>query len=145
MILRELKILYAPGRRVDHDNRRACTQPRDAAAILIPLLQDQPSEVFAVLLLDTRLRVLAFHECARGQLAGVNIEPREVFRPAIITNTHTLILAHCHPSGDPTPSPDDVALTVRMQTAGVLLGIEIQDHIIVGHERYWSFKDAGQL
>jgi DNA repair protein RadC len=145
MILRELKILYAPGRRVDYDNRRALTSPRDAAAILIPLLQDQPGEVIGVLLLDARSRLLAWHECARGQLAGVNVEPREVFRAALLANAHSLILAHCHPSGDPTPSPDDVALTARMQAAGVLLGIEVADHIVIGHERYWSFRDAGQL
>ena len=101
----------------------------------MPLLQHEPSEVFAVLFLSTRHHVLAYHEVGRGTLDTVLVTPREVFKAAILANAAAVILCHSHPSGDPTPSPDDVALTGRLAAAGTLLGIEVLDHIIVGRRR----------
>ena len=73
------------------------------------------------------------------------VDPSEVFRAAILTNAARVILGHVHPSGDPTPSPDDCAVTRRLTAAGALLGIDVLDHIIVGSGRYVSFKEIGRL
>ncbi len=124
---------------------RAATTPRDAAAILVPLLQDEPSEVFAMLCLSTKRRVIAFHEVSRGSLDATLVHPREVFKAAILANAAAIIVAHVHPSGDPTPSPDDLALTRQLAAAGTLLGIEVLDHVIVGDHRYLSFRETGRL
>ena len=148
MRLRELTVRYAVKR--DAEGRpvmigRAIMTPRESAAVLVPLLQHEPSEVFAVLFLSTRHQVLAYHEVARGTLDTVLVTPREVFKAAILANAAAVILCHSHPSGDPTPSPDDVALTRRLAAAGTLLGIEVLDHIIVADERYVSFRERGCL
>lgn len=146
--LRELTLRYA----VKQDDRGELVQvahelktPRDAAQLLMPLLQDEASEVFVVLLLSTRRRVLAYHEVSRGTLDGTLVHPREVFKAAILANAAAVILAHVHPSGDPAPSPDDLVLTRRLSDAGTLIGIEILDHIIIGHGRYASFKEFALL
>ena len=82
------------------------------------VLQDQPSEVFAILCLSTKHRVIGYHEVSRGTLDTALVHPREVFKAAILANAAAIILTHNHPSGDPTPSADDVALTQRLVQAG---------------------------
>lgn len=119
--------------------------PGDAAALLIPLLQEEPSEVLVMLCLDLKHRVIAFHEVSRGTLDSTCAHPRDVFRAALLTNAATVILAHNHPSGDPSPSGFDRNLTRRMYDAGEVLGIRLYDHIIVGDDRYFSFKEADLL
>ena len=146
--LRELTVRYAVKR--DDEGRpitigRTLRTPRESASVLIPLLQDEASEVFAVLFLSTRHHVLAYHEVGRGTLDTVLVTPREVFKAAILANAAAVILCHSHPSGDPTPSPDDVALTGRLVAAGTLLGIEVLDHIIVADDAYVSLRERGCL
>ena len=148
MPLRELTVRYAV--KTDDEGRpvmigRTLTTPRESAAVLVPLLQHEPSEVFVLLLLSTRQSVIAYHEVGRGTLDTVLVTPREVFKAAILGNAAAVIVAHSHPSGDPTPSRDDFELTSRLTAAGVLLGIEILDHIVVGDGRYVSFKEIGRL
>jgi DNA repair protein RadC len=109
------------------------------------VLQHQASEVFGILCLSTRHDVIAYHEVARGTLDSVLIEPREVFKPAILANAAALVLSHNHPSGDPTPSAEDFQMTTKLISAGTLLGIQILDHIIVGDLRYVSFKEIGRI
>ena len=146
--LRELTVRYTVKR--DGDGQpvilgQARPTPRDSAAILSPLLQHEPSEVFAILCLSTKRHVIAYHEVSRGTLDGTLVHPREVFKAAILANAAAIIVAHVHPSGDPTPSPDDIHLTRQLVAAGCLLGIEILDHIIVGDGRYVSFRETGHL
>ena len=146
--LRELTIRYTLKR--DADGRPIATQrvvhtPRESANVLMTLLAHEPSEVFGVLCLSTRHHVIAYHEVGRGTIDAVTVHPREVFRAALLTNAAALILAHVHPSGDPTPSADDVALTTRLTDAGRLLGIDILDHIVIGDGRYVSFREIGRL
>jgi len=148
MRLRELTVRYA----VKKDDKgrpvligRALMTPRESAAVLVPLLQHEPSEVFAVLFLSTRHHVLAYHEVGRGTLDTVLVTPREVFKAALLANAAAVILCHSHPSGDPTPTRDDFELTSRLSAAGALLGIEVLDHIVVGDSRYVSFKEIGRL
>ena len=146
--LRELTVRYAVKK--DDDGRpvligQALRTPRESAAVLMRLLQHEPSEVFAVLLLNTRHHVLAYHEVGRGTLDAVLVTPREVFKAAILANAAAVILCHSHPSGDPTPSSDDLALTRRLASAGKLLGIDVLDHIIVADEDYVSLQERGCL
>ena len=146
MKLRELTIRYAV--RKDHDGQpvivgRALGRPSEAASALMTLLQDEPSEVFVVLCLTTKFQVIAYHEVGRGTLDTVLVNPREVFKAAVLANAAAIVVAHNHPSGDPAPSPDDMDVTRRLSAAGGVLGIAVLDHIIVGDGRYYSFKEGG--
>lgn len=144
--LRELQITYTPhrsGALVAPD--RALRTPQDAAAICVPMLKDQTQEIMVALLVDAKHRVIGSFEIARGGLSSVVVDPKVVFRAALAASAHGLILAHNHPSGDPTPSPDDFALTARLQAAGKLLEIEILDHLVIGDTGYCSFKETGRL
>jgi DNA repair protein RadC len=145
MRLRELTIRYAV--RKDHDGQpvvvgRALGRPSEAAAALMALLQDEPAEVFAILCLTTKHRVIAYHEVARGRLDSVLVSPRDVFKAALLANAAAIVAGHNHPSGDPTPSPEDLDVTRRIAAAGDVLGIPVLDHIIVGDGRYYSFKEV---
>lgn len=148
MRLRELTIRYtvkkdAAGRAVTIGRRM--TTPKDCVAAFATVLQDQPSEVFAILCLSTKHRIIGFHEVSRGTLDTTLVHPREVFKAAILANASAIILAHNHPSGDPTPSDDDVALTQRLVEAGRLLGIDVLDHIVIGDNACVSFMETGRL
>lgn len=124
---------------------RAMNTPRESASALMSVLQDQPGEVFAILCLSTKHRVIAYHEVSRGTLDATLVHPREVFKAALLANAAAVILFHNHPSGDPAPSADDVQLTRRLVDAGTLLGVDVLDHIIVGDGRYYSFKEGARL
>jgi DNA repair protein RadC len=119
--------------------------PRESASSVMSVLRDEPSEVFAIICLSTKHRVIAYHEVSRGTLDATLVHPREVFKAALLANAAAIILAHNHPSGDPTPSADDVGLTRRLVDGGTLLGVDVLDHIIVGDGRYYSFKEGGRL
>ena len=116
-----------------------------AAAILRPHLLDKKKEHFVALLLDNRHRVIRFSPIAIGSLSATLVHPREVFKEAIAASAAAVILAHNHPSGDPEPSAHDVEITTRLVKAGVLLGIEVLDHLIVGTQGVVSLKAAGMI
>ena len=146
--LRELTIRYAV--KADATGQpiligRTLNTPHAIAVALTALLHDESSEVFAILCLSTKHHVLGYHEVSRGTLDATLVHPREVFKAALLANAAAIILAHNHPSGDPSPSADDVQLTRRLVDAGALLGVDVLDHIIVGDGRYYSFKEAGRL
>ena len=148
MKLRELTIRYSAKK--DGDGQavivgRSITSPRDSAAALVALLQDEPTEVFAILCLTTKYRVIAYHEVSRGTLDSTLVHPREVFKAALLANAAAIVVCHNHPSGDPTPTADDVEVTRRLAAAGQVVGIEMLDHIVVGDGRYYSFKEGGRL
>ena len=146
--LRELTIRYAPKTDVAGQPvvvGRKLTTPAECASVLVKLLQDQPGEVFAILCMSTKHRVIAYHEVSRGTLDATLVHPREVFKAALLANAASIVLCHNHPSGEPTPSPDDLQLTRRLVAAGMLLGVEVLDHIIVGDAGYYSFKQCGCL
>lgn len=119
--------------------------PREAAAYLLPQFGSRPVEQFGLVLLDTKHRVLRATVLAIGGLNATGVHPREVFREAALGGAAAVVMFHNHPSGDPSPSPDDVELTRRLAAAGVVMGIDVVDHIILGDVRYWSFKEMGQL
>ncbi len=146
--LRELTVRYAV--RKDSDGHpvvvgRTLGVPRDAAAAFMAILQDEPAEVFAMICLTTKHRVIAYHEVSRGTLDATLVHPREVFKVALLANAAAILISHNHPSGDSTPSQDDIDLTRRLAAAGELLGVQVLDHIIIGDGRYFSFKEAGRL
>jgi DNA repair protein RadC len=119
--------------------------PRDAAAYLLPSFGARPVEQFGLILLDTKHRVVRTTVLAIGSLNATVVQPREVFREAAVGGAASVVVFHNHPSGDPTPSPDDVELTRRLVAAGIVMGIDLVDHIVLGDVRYWSFKEMGQL
>jgi DNA repair protein RadC len=117
--------------------------PRAAAEFLLPQYGNRPVEQFGVLLLDTKHRVLRTLVLSVGTLDASIVHPREVFGAAAAAGAAALVLFHNHPSGDPKPSPDDVQLTRRLAAAGVLMGIDVIDHVILADVRYYSFKEEG--
>lgn len=148
MRLRELTIRYAvktDGAGLPVTIGRGVNRPRDAAAALIAALGDEPGEVFAILCLNTKNRVIGYHEVSRGSLDATLVHPREVFKAAMLANAAGIIAAHNHPSGDPTPSPDDVALTQRLKAAGEIIGIPVLDHLVIADRAYYSFQEAGRV
>jgi DNA repair protein RadC len=117
--------------------------PEDAAGLLMSQLGGQDRERFVVLLLDSKHGLLATETVAVGGLDHVPADPREVFKPAIRRSAAAVIVAHNHPSGDPEPSRQDLALTERLVGAGRLLGVPVLDHIIIGCGRYVSLAATG--
>ena len=118
---------------------------RDAAAYLMPTYGSRPVEQFGVVLLDSKHRVMKTTLVASGTLNSTIVEPRDVFREALVTGAAAVVAFHNHPSGDPTPSPEDEELTRRLRAAGILMGIDVVDHIILGDARYCSLREAGRL
>jgi DNA repair protein RadC len=110
----------------------------DAAEFLVPQYGAYPVERFGVVLLDTRMRVMGTRLLSKGSLDASLAHPREVFREAVGAGAHSVVVFHNHPSGDPTPSVDDVDLTRRLANAGELLGIRVIDHLILADTRYCS-------
>lgn len=110
-----------------------------------PRLAEQDVEHFVALALDARQRVLAVLPIARGSLAACPVAPADVFRALLREAAAATVLAHNHPSGDPSPSSEDLALTERMASAGTLLGIRVLDHVIIGRTGHFSFLDAGLI
>ena len=146
--LRELTVRYAVKKDVQGQPviiGRAVSGPKDCAEALISLLQDEPTEVFAMLCLTTKHRVIAYHEVSRGQLDSTIVHPREVFKVAVLANAAAIVVCHCHPSGDPAPSTEDLSVTRRLAAAGQIMGITVLDHIIIGDGRYYSFKESGHV
>ena len=149
--VRELVCAYRPLR--DGDGRVidvptvVLKDARTAAAVLAPLLADQPVEVFGVACLSTKHRLLAWHVLSRGTRDSTPVSLPDVFLPACLTPGATgVMVVHNHPSGDPTPSPDDARLTLRLCAAADVLDIALLDHLIVGDEgRYFSFHEGGQI
>jgi DNA repair protein RadC len=125
--------------------RPAFKTPSDVGRFLQPRLSGKPVEEFGLLILDTRNRLKRLQVISRGSLNGSLVHPREVFREAIALQAAALVLCHNHPSGDPTPSREDLELTRRLREAGLILGIEVLDHVIVGQGGYVSFKEEGLL
>jgi len=121
------------------------TSPRDAAHFLMPEYSARPVEQFGLLMLDTRHRVLRASVLTVGTLDCAAVQPREVFRHALLASAAAVVMFHNHPSGDPQPSGEDVELTRRMVAAGDLMGIRVVDHVVLGDGRYCSLKDSGYL
>jgi DNA repair protein RadC len=119
--------------------------PADVYAAFGPLMEDQRREVFRIALLDAKNGLLRDKVISEGTLSASLVHPREVFKPAILESAASVVLLHNHPSGDPTPSREDVRLTRQLVECARLLDLSIHDHVIVGRGRYVSFAEQGLL
>ena len=113
----------------------------DVAQIVRESVRHTKQESFFALLLDARHRVIGFRVVSTGGLQSAPVHPREVFGPAIREGAAAMVVAHNHPSGDPTPSDEDRRITERLREVGQLIGIELLDHVVVGDRRFYSFAD----
>ena len=117
--------------------------PQDAADLVQYDMSSLEQEELRVMLLNTRNRVIEIVTVYRGSLNSSQVRVCELFRAAIVENAAALIVIHNHPSGDPTPSPDDLHLTAEALAAGRLLDVELLDHLVIGHDAYVSLRDRG--
>lgn len=143
-MVRTLRIIADP----QAANRVRVAGPKDAAAIFAERLGHEAVEVVGVLLLTAKWDVIGYHEACRGGVDLTPCGPREVLRAAMLANAAAIIVCHNHPSGDPTPSPDDQAVSRRLSAAAATLGIDVADFMIVGanpQPRYFSFREAGLM
>ena len=141
-----LKAALETGRRLviaAADDRLVVRSPSDLAHILMAELSHLEQEIFQVILLDTRNRVLSKHTLYMGSLNASYIRVAEVFREAIRRSSAAIIVAHNHPSGDPTPSPEDVSVTRQLVASGKMLDIEVLDHLVIGQQRFVSLRERG--
>lgn len=135
------------GRRVAQKAKEQAVirSPQDAAAYLIERLQLESQEKFYCLYLNTKNQVVFEKTVFVGSLNASIVHPREVYKEALKWSAASIIVAHNHPSGDPTPSHEDIQVTRRLKEAGEILGIECLDHLIIGADRYVSLKEKGYL
>jgi DNA repair protein RadC len=117
--------------------------PQHAADLMMEHLRYLDREVMRLVILDTKHQVIASPIVSVGTLNASMVHPREVFKECIRRSAHTVVVVHNHPSGDPTPSKDDIQVTKRLRQAGELLGIDVLDHIIIGDNRFISMKEEG--
>ena len=123
--------------------RPAINSPADAAALVQHEMSLLEQEYLKVMLLDTRNRVLEIVEVYHGNVSATQVRVGELFKPAVQRMAPAIIAIHNHPSGDPTPSPDDVAVTRAIVQAGKLLDIDVLDHLVIGGNRFVSLKERG--
>jgi len=119
--------------------------PKDIFNLLKNDLRDKKKEHFKLLSLNSRSRLISIDDISVGTLTASLAHPREIFLPAIKNSADSIILVHNHPSGDPTPSKDDIKITKRLIKASQFLGIKIWDHLIIGGDKFFSFKEKGLL
>lgn len=121
--------------------RQQFLSPRDAGAYLLPRYGAFPVERFGALLLDTRYRLVATRLLSVGSIDASLAPPRELFREALLADASVVLAFHNHPSGDPSPSRDDIALTRRLKSAGELVGVTLLDHVILADTRFCSLRE----
>ena len=147
MFIRELSVQYRRrSLQGDTSVTTSVKSPPETAALFSRLIGGEAIEVCGVLCLSTKWDILAYHELSRGTLDATMVFPRDVFRVGLLANARAIVVGHNHPSGDTTPSREDIAITRRLQQAAEVIGIQLVDHLIVSMDgRYYSFLEAGQL
>lgn len=125
--------------------RPRITSARNAADVLIPRFGSADTEVFGLLVLDARRRLLRVLQVSRGGTDHAPAHPRDVFRAALSADAGAVVLFHTHPSGDPSPSADDIRLTHQLVMAGGVIGVPVLDHLIIAQAAYFSFQERGLL
>lgn len=121
------------------------TNPRQVADMLMDHLRLRDRECFLVMLLNTKNSIIGINTVSIGNLNSSIVHPREIYKPAILKGAASIILIHNHPSGDPSPSQEDLDVTRRVSDAGNLLGIPVRDHVIIGDGCFYSFKEHGLI
>lgn len=124
----------------------AIRSPEDAQKVAASYIADEDREVLLVMMLNTKNQVVGLHRAHVGSLNASIVHPREVMKCAILNNAASIIVSHQHPSGDPTPSREDIEITKRLAEAGKILGVELLDHVIVTYTgKHVSLKEKGYL
>ncbi len=144
----QLKAAFELGRRLDSypvKEKRAIRSPEDALQEVKAKLKGKKKEHFLTILLDTRNQVIGIAPISVGSLDSSVVHPREVFREALAASAASVIFVHNHPSGDPSPSEDDIKLTQRLVEAGKIMGVEVLDHVVVADSAYASLKGMGSI
>ena len=119
------------------------SSPKDIASLLINEMVNLKKEVFKLILLNTKNIVIGTKDIFKGTLNSSIVHPREVFKEAIQRGSANVIVCHNHPSGDPSPSKEDIDITIRLKECGNIIGIGLLDHIIIGNNKYVSLKEKG--
>jgi DNA repair protein RadC len=142
----QIKAAIELGRRLQNspaEQPTVISNPAQAADLVKYDMQALDHEVLRVILMDTRNQVLEIKDIYRGSVNTAQVRAADVFKPAVRRNATALIVVHNHPSGDPTPSPDDVAVTRELVKAGELIDVKVLDHIVIGRGRHVSMKERG--
>lgn len=121
------------------------TSPKDVTNLLMGEMDDLNQEVLKVILLNTKNIVIGTRDVFKGSLNTSIVHPREIFKQAINKNSASIIICHNHPSGDPTPSQEDINITLRIKECGNIIGIQLLDHIIIGKNKFISLKEKGLI
>jgi DNA repair protein RadC len=121
------------------------SQPEEAADLFRSYMADPDRELFAVMVLSAKNEVIGIHTVSIGTLDSTIVHPRETFKPAVLLNAASIIVAHNHPSGDPTPSFEDREMTKRLVDAGEILGIPVLDHLVITQDAFTSLRVVGTL
>ena len=144
----EIRAAVELGKRIaafTEDARPAIRAPGDVAQLVMSELRHEQREQFRALLLDARHQVIRMRTISIGTVTESLVHPREVFREAIQHGSTALIVCHNHPSGDPSPSAEDIAVTKRLVEAGKIIGIDLLDHVVIGDGRFVSLKERGLM
>jgi DNA repair protein RadC len=142
----QIKAAIELGRRLpkeDPEERPTINSPADAAALVAYEMSALEQEHLRIFLLDTRNHVMDIVEVYKGSVNSSQVHVGELFKPAVRRGATAIIVVHNHPSGDPTPSPDDVAVTRAIVQAGKLLNVDVLDHLVIGQGRWVSLKERG--
>lgn len=129
----------------DGQVRHIIKNSQNVSNLLMEEMRYLKKEIFKTILLDTKNQIIKIVDVSVGSLNSSIVHPREVFSDAVKSGCNSIIFAHNHPSGDPTPSDEDIHTTQRLESAGNILGIKVLDHIIIGDGRFISFKEKGLL
>lgn len=121
------------------------TSPKEAEKLIRQFIGNADREMLVLVTLDTKNHPTSISTVSIGSLNSSIVHPREVFKPAILANSASIIIGHNHPSGDPEPSTEDISITKRIKECGEILGIELLDHTIIGFNSYISFREKGLL
>lgn len=127
------------------ESKKKIRSPADVYSLLYPKMREQKKERLVALLLDTKNQVLREELISIGSLNANIVHPREVFKAALMESCASVILSHNHPSGDPSPSVEDISVTRKLVEGGKLLGIDVLDHVVIGDGSYVSLKDRGLM
>lgn len=131
-----------------YDGRKSLNTPTEAAKMFREFYKesyDLDKEHFSVIMVDTKNKVIGINLVSMGTVNQTLVHPREVFRPAVMASANSVFVCHNHPSGDPTPSREDITITKRLVEAGKMLGITVLDHVILGDKRHSSLRELGHI
>ena len=122
---------------------KVISSPNDIASLIMKEMSFLKQEVLKLIMLDTKNNIIGIKDVFKGSLNTSIVHPREIFKEAIKKSSSSIIICHNHPSGDPTPSKEDINITIRLKECSKIIGIDLLDHLIVGKNQYVSLKEKG--